>query len=159
MQNYYLLFIWLHTSSSLPPGLMEFHFLSPAPVTAFLTKVKEASSINSPQCQWKQAGVCYSLLAGLAGNWSVLHTNDGFVNWHLIRQGESDLSRWGGETNLEKYQIQSFWYVILAALHGKAGSSVTGGGQPCGVLTVVSWPDPSWVRWSQWTEMYVWMPW
>jgi len=71
----------------------------------FLSKVKETSSINSPQCQWEQAGVCYSLLAGLARNWSVLHTNDGFLNWRFIRRRELGPSRWGGETGLERCQV------------------------------------------------------
>lgn len=85
----------------------------------FLFKVEEASSINSSPCQSKQAGVCCSLLAGLARNWSVLHTNYGFVNWHLIRQRELELSRWGRETNLVKGRQSPFWNVTLPVLHGR----------------------------------------
>lgn len=134
--EYYLLFIWLHTSSSLPPGLMEFHFLSAAPITA-VSFQGERELINS---QWKQAGVCYSLLSGLARNWSVLHTNDGFVSWHLSRQRELDLRRWRGETDLERGQTQCYWCVALPALHGQAGQLCDfSGGRPGGVLTVVSW--------------------
>lgn len=106
----------------------------------FLFKVKEASPINSSQYQWEQAGVFYCLLAGLARNWSVLHTNYGFVNWHLIRQKELELSKWGRETNLEKCQISSFWYVTLPVLRGKAGQlSEFWGDRPGGVLAAVSW--------------------
>lgn len=106
----------------------------------FLSKVKEALSANSCQCQWNQAGACYSLLAGLAGNCSVLHTNDDFVNWHLIRQRLLGPSRWGGETNLEKCQTQSFWHVTLPVVHGKAGwISDFGGVSPGGCCSELIW--------------------
>lgn len=88
----------------------------------------------------KPGRVCYSLLAGLARNCSVLHTNDGFVNWRLIRQSELGPSRWGGETNLEKCQTQSFWHVTLPVLHGKAGwLSDFGGVSPGGCCSELIW--------------------
>lgn len=123
----------------------------------FLSKVKEALSANSCQCQWNQAGVCYSLLAGLAGNCSVLHTNDGFVNWHLIRQRWLGPSRWGGETNLEKCQTQSFWDATLPVVHGKAGWLSDFGGSAL-VGAVVSWFGAWSVTSIQCPEIYLWVP-